>query len=103
MGPLDFAKARASATRRPSAKVNTARLFGAAGFLIPAIGILQAMNSYHIDYKLSGIPPIIILITVLSFYTVALQYHWIDRIFKNGTHVVRWRYWLSMAILAFPL
>lgn len=103
MGPLDFAKARASATRRPFAKVNTARLFGAAGFLIPAIGILQTMNSYHIDYKLSGIPPIIILIAILAFYTVALQYHWIDRIFKNGTHVVRWRYWLSIAILAFPL
>ena len=103
MGPLDFAKARASTTKRPSEKVNTARLFGAAGFLIPAIGILQTMNSYHIDYQLSGIPPIIILIAVLSFYTVMLQYHWIDRVYKKGAYVIRWRYWLSMAVLLFPL
>ena len=103
MGPLDFAKARASTTKRPSEKVNTARLFGAAAFLIPAIGIQQAMNSYHIDYKLSGIPPIVILITVLAFYTVVLQYHWIDRLYKKGTQVIKWRYWLSIAILMFPL
>ena len=103
MGPIDFAKARASATRRPSEKVNTARLFGAAGFLIPAIGIQQTMNSYHIDYKLSGVPPMIILIAVLAFYTIVLQYHWIDRLYKKGGRVIKWRYWLSIAILMFPL
>ncbi|MDO3628208.1 hypothetical protein [Mucilaginibacter sp. BT774] len=103
MGPFDFAKARVSATKRPSEKVNTARLFGASGFLIPAIGIQQAMNSYHIDYKLSGIPPMIILIAVLAFYTIVLQYHWIDRFYKKGAHVIKWRYWLSMAVLLFPL
>jgi len=103
MGPLDFSKARASTVRRPAEKVNIGRLFGAAAFLIPAIGILQTMNSYHIDYKLSGVSPMIILIAVLAFYTIVLQYHWIDRIYKNGTRVIKWRYWLSMAILMLPL
>ncbi|PTR01451.1 hypothetical protein C8P68_101685 [Mucilaginibacter yixingensis] len=102
MGPLDFSKVRPTA-RRPSEKVNTARLFGAAGFLIPAIGILQAMTTYHIGYKLSGIPPIIILVAVLAFYTVVLQYRWIDRIFKKDGQVVRARYWFAMGVLTLPL
>ncbi|MDB5031962.1 hypothetical protein [Mucilaginibacter sp.] len=103
MGPVDFKRVRVLASRRPSGKVGIGRLLGAAGFLIPATGILQTMNSYHIEYKLNGIYPIVILIAMLSFYAIVLQYRWIDRLYKSGGRVIKWRYWLSMAILLFPL
>jgi hypothetical protein len=103
IGPVDFKKVRLSASKRPSGKVDIGRLMGAAGFLIPATGILQTMNSYHIDYRLNGISPIVILVAMMSFYAIVLQYRWIDRLYKSGDQVIQWRYWLSMAILIFPL
>ncbi|MDB4924143.1 hypothetical protein [Mucilaginibacter sp.] len=103
MGPVDFKRVRVSVSRRPSGKVGIGRLLGAAGFLIPATGILQTMNSYHIDYRLNGIYPIVILVAMLSFYAIVLQYRWIDRLYKSGGRVIKWRYLLSMAILLFPL
>ena len=103
MGPVDFKRVRLSTNHRPSGKVDIGRLFGAAGFLIPATGILHTMNSYRIDYKLSGISPIVMLVAMLAFYAIALQYHWIDRLYKTRGHVIQWRYWLSMVILLVPL
>jgi hypothetical protein len=103
VGPVDFKRVRLSACKRPRGKVDIGRLLGAAGFLIPATGILQTMNSYHIDYQLNGISPIIILVAMLSFYAIVLQYHWIDRFYIKGDRVIRWRYWISMALLLFPL
>jgi hypothetical protein len=103
MGPVDFKRVRLSANQRPSGKVDIGRLLGAAGFLIPATGILHTMNSYHVGYKLNGISPIVMLVAMLAFYGIALQYHWIDRLYKTGTQVIQWRYWLSMALLLLPL
>jgi len=103
MGPVDFKRVRLSANHRPAGKVDIGRLFGAAGFLIPATGILHTMNSYHIDYLLNGISPIVMLVAMLAFYAIVLQYRWIDRLYKNGTELIPWRYWLSMALLLLPL
>jgi len=100
MGPVDFKKTR---TNRPPVKVNIGRLLGAAGFLIPATGILQTMNSYHIDYMLNGISPMIMLAAMLAFYAISLEYKWIDRLYKSNEQVIKWRYWLSMVLLVFPL
>jgi len=103
MGPVDFKRVRLSASKRPAGKVDIGRLLGAAGFLIPATGILHTMNAYRIDYKLNGISPIIILVAMLAFYAIVLQYRWIDRLYKSGNQVIAWRYWLSMALLLLPL
>jgi len=45
----------------------------------------------------------IMLAAMLAFYAIVLEYNWIDRIYKNGTEVIKWRYWLSMVLLVFPL
>jgi hypothetical protein len=103
LGPVDFKRVRLSTNHRPSGKVDIGRLLGAAGFLIPATGILHTMNSYHIDYKLNGISPIVMLVAMLAFYAIVLQYHWIERLYKTGGKVIQWRYWLSMALLLLPL
>ncbi|HTD40855.1 MAG TPA: hypothetical protein VK671_09560, partial [Mucilaginibacter sp.] len=50
-----------------------------------------------------GISPIIMLVAMLAFYAIVLQYHWIDRLYKTGGQVIQWRYWLSIALLLLPL
>ncbi|MDN3549154.1 hypothetical protein [Mucilaginibacter aquaedulcis] len=102
-GPIDFDNVRLPAGARPSLKVDTGRLFGAAGFLIPAAGILHTMNTYHIDYLLNGISPLVILIAMLIFYKMALHYKWIDKLYKSGNTVIQWRFWVSMVLLLFPM
>ncbi|WPU91440.1 hypothetical protein SNE25_19160 [Mucilaginibacter sabulilitoris] len=102
VGAVDF-NIRLPAGLRPLSKVDTGRLLGAAGFLIPATGILQTMNAYHIDYLLNGISPLVLLVASLIFYKIVLSYHWIERFYMPGAKVVLWRYWLSIGLLLFPM
>jgi hypothetical protein len=88
---------------RPSLKVETARLFGAAAFLIPATGILQTMNAYQIDYLLKDVPPLVLLLASLIFYKIVLRYKWLDKLFKSEGKVVPWRFWVSMVALVLPM
>jgi len=103
IGPVDFDNIRLPVGARPSLKVDTGRLFGAAGFLIPAAGILHTMNTYHIDYLLNGISPLALLTAVLIFYKMTLHYRWIDKLYKSGNTVIQWRFWLSIALLLLPM
>jgi hypothetical protein len=102
MGPVDF-NTRLQAGARPAGKVDVGRLLGAAAFLIPATGILHTMNVYHINYLLNGISPLVLLVASLGFYKIVLRYNWIDRIYKSGTRVIQWRYWLTIALLLLPM
>lgn len=103
IGPIDFDTSRLPAGSRPSLKVDTARLFGAAAFLIPATGILQTMNAYQIDYLLKDVPPLILLLASIIFYKIVLRYKWLDKLFKSEGKVVVWRFWVSMAALILPM
>lgn len=97
-GKVDF-KSGGAAAGRPSAKIDIGRLLGALAFLIPAAGILQTMQKYHMDYFLSEIPPISIPFIFLAIYTIILRYHLIDRIYKKGAGVNRPFYWISMGVI----
>lgn len=103
MGPADFSTQRLPLGARPTEKVITGRLLGAAAFLIPATGILHTMNAYHISYLLNGISPLVLLVASLIFYKIVLRYHWIDKVYKSENKVVLWRYWLSIALLFLPI
>lgn len=103
MGPTDFDNMRLPAGARPSIKVDTGRLLGAAGFLIPATGILHTMNAYNIDYMLNGISPLVLLMASMIFYKILLRYRWIEKLYKSDTKVIQWRFWLSMVLLIFPI
>ena len=103
MGPTDFNNSRLPTGARPSEKIYAGRLLGAACFLIPATGILQTMNAYHIDYLLNGVPPLVLLVTSLVFYKIVMRYHWIDRLYRSVDGVIKWRFWLSMVALLLPM
>jgi len=96
LGPVDF-------STRTSGKVDIARLLGCAGFLVPATGILQTMDAYHLQYWLSAMPPVVILVSLLFLYAVALQHHWIAYIFTDTNGVRIRRYLAAMLLLVAPV
>jgi hypothetical protein len=96
LGPVDFRV-------RTRGKLDIARLLGCAGFLVPATGILQTMDAYHIQYWLSTVPPIVILGSLLLFYAVALQHHWIEHFFTDLNGIRTNRYFLVMLLLIVPV
>ncbi|WP_162996978.1 hypothetical protein [Mucilaginibacter kameinonensis] len=100
---VDFA-ANPLALKKPRPQVDFARLLGAAGFLIPAIGILKVMDNYHIDYWFSGVPPLAILVIILVIYRIVLEHHWIDRFYKNsGGRINRTKFFITLIVLLVPV
>ncbi|WP_439697036.1 hypothetical protein ACFGVS_00740 [Mucilaginibacter sp. AW1-7] len=100
---VDFQTDPATGNRK-KAEVDLSRLLGAAGFLVPATGILKVMDNYHMDYWLSGVPPVAIMAIILLLYKIILEHHWIDRFFKKpggGIHITR--YAVTVAVLVIPI
>gem|GEM_PF-762031 len=95
LGPVDFSD------RGDHPRVDLPRLLGAAGFLVPATGMLKTMQTYHVQYFLSGIPAIGVLAGLMALYTVILRHHWIQRIYEDGKRTRL--YYITMAILALPV
>ncbi|MEB0261616.1 MULTISPECIES: hypothetical protein [unclassified Mucilaginibacter] len=98
LGPVDFVTDDKKDSR-PSGKVDAGRLLGCIAFVIPAAGILQTMQKYHIEYPLSQIPPMAIPIIVAIIYSIILQYNIIDKIFKKGNSVNKPLYWGTVIVL----
>ncbi|MGZ3776091.1 MAG: hypothetical protein ACXVI9_00445 [Mucilaginibacter sp.] len=84
LGPVDFSTTNPG---KPDLKVDIARLLGAAGFLVPATGILKTMQTYHIIYPLSGIPASAVLAVLMILYTLALSHGWIQQLYQNGKRI----------------
>ncbi|HEY4935755.1 MAG TPA: hypothetical protein VII44_04210, partial [Puia sp.] len=59
-------------------QLDGARLMGCLSFLIPMIGILNAMRIFGIPYFLDWINPFFLLLIILGFYQLALSYKWIS-------------------------
>jgi hypothetical protein len=90
--------------KRPKAEVDMSRLLGAAGFLIPAVGIFKVMDNYHIDYWFSGIPPLAILVLILIFYRIVLEHHWIDNFYKKANGGINGiKFILTIILLIIPI
>src|SRR6185312_10949076 len=99
LGPVDFDTTGLPDDKRPGGKVDLARLLGAAGFLIPAFGILQTMNAYHIPYWFNFVSPMLWFVALIAIYTIALQNHWIDSFYKKGDKIRGGRYWFTLGII----
>lgn len=84
LGPVDFST---QTTGEPDPKVDIPRLLGAAGFLVPATGILKTMQTYHISYPLAGIPASAVLVVLMILYTLALSHGWIQQLYDNGKRI----------------
>jgi hypothetical protein len=90
--------------KRSKAKVDMSRLLGAAGFLIPAVGIFKVMDNYHMDYWFSGIPPLAILVVILIVYRIILEHHWIEDFYKDTKGEINWiKYIITIIILFIPM
>jgi hypothetical protein len=90
--------------KRPKAEVDLSRLLGAAGFLIPAVGIFKVMDNYHMDYWFSGIPPLAIFLLMLIVYRIVLEHHWIDGFYKNINGEINWiKYGITIIVLFIPM
>lgn len=57
-------------------KKYTSRLLGAAGFIIPGVCILHAMQKFQVHYYLEFIDPFFLLIILLILYGIVLKRQW---------------------------
>jgi hypothetical protein len=77
-------------------RLDTARLLGALTFLIPAAGILRAMQLFGLRYWLDGVPPLMLMLGVILIYRAALRHKWITRFYLPGGIFSRSRFWITM-------
>lgn len=59
------------------------RLLGLLTFIIPACGILQALDNFEIPYVLNFIDPLLWLIISLVFFLVMMENHVLEKLFDN--------------------
>jgi hypothetical protein len=52
------------------------RIFGAAGFIIPGVSILHAMQTFQVHYLLEFIDPFMLMIVLFIFYSILLERQW---------------------------
>ncbi|MET3115682.1 hypothetical protein AAKU52_003434 [Pedobacter sp. CG_S7] len=80
-------------------KLDFARFLGLLTFLIPAIGVLITMQSYHISYLAADVSPLVIFTVTCVLYFSALNYNWLDYIFKPKGVFSFKRYAIAMALI----
>ena len=74
-------------------QLDGARLMGCLSFLIPMIGILNAMKIFGIPYLLDWINPFFLLLITLGFYQMALNYKWLNHWFSPNEKVNKKRFY----------
>jgi len=57
-------------------KKYVSRLLGAAGFIIPGVCILHAMQTFQVHYYLEFIDPFFLMVILLIFYGIVLKKQW---------------------------
>ncbi|WP_208094621.1 hypothetical protein [Mucilaginibacter agri] len=85
--------------KRVTLKTYLSRLIGSATLMVPATGILSAMQSYHIKYFLDGIPPMALFVLIIFFYIEILRFKLLDRIFFKNKQFNESRYWILFLIV----
>jgi len=60
------------------------RLLGLLTFIIPACGILQALDIFEIPYVLNFLDPFVWLIITIVFFLVIMEYHLFEKFFNHA-------------------
>jgi len=76
------------------------RLAGSATLLIPAIGIITALQTYHVINFLQAVPPFFLFVLLLFLFIQALRYKWLNVIFFRKGAFSPPVYWLFFCIVA---
>jgi hypothetical protein len=75
-------------------KTYLGRLTGSATLLVPATGLLSAMQAYHVSYWLDGIPPGTVFLLSLLIFVELLHGRLLDRFYiESGQCLSARRYW----------
>jgi hypothetical protein len=82
-------------------KLDSARIIGATTFLIPAAGILETMQNFHILRILDFVSPLGILVTMMLLYYIAAKRFWIQKWYttSNGISMTRIKVTLGVITL----
>jgi len=60
------------------------RLLGLLTFIIPACGILQALDIFEIPYVLDFLDPLLWLVITIVFFLVIMEYHFFEKFFNRA-------------------
>jgi hypothetical protein len=71
-------------------KSDLARMLGAATFLIPAVSILHAMKTFHMQYFLDQISPLALLVGSLIFYYLIVKKKLVTRYYMRDKDNINW-------------
>ncbi len=58
------------------------RLLGLLTFVVPACGILQALDIFEIPYILNFLDPFLLLVITIVFFLVTMEYHLLEKFFN---------------------
>lgn len=80
-------------------QIDYARFLGTMTLVIPAMGLLITMNSYHIQYYFKDVPPLLLLVIIAIAYLYIIRYNLLHIIYKPKGQFSQTKYVITMVLI----